>query len=113
MQDMKKVKSRPFTCDLVSTEWTIVSLFAFHILIARSAVPAPEAKRLFCQGHQASAFTAAWCSLKVDLALSNWPDDHSFIKLSLPPEAKVLPNKLTEKNTILKTPRFVDARIFN
>ena len=87
----------------MSTDWTMASLFAFHILIARSAVPAPEARRLFCQGHQARAFTAAWCSLKVDLALSRWPEVHSFIKLSFPPEARVLPNKLTQKKKFLET----------
>ena len=39
-------------------------LLQFQILTVLSAVPPPEARRPGCQGHQARAFTAAWCWLQ-------------------------------------------------
>merc|ERR1719507_904028 len=47
------------TCDLVSVLLICVPLLAFQILMHLSAVPPPVARVDDCQGHQATAFTAA------------------------------------------------------
>ena len=57
--NQRKTRQKQPTWDFVSTELTKVPLLQFQILMQRSAVPPPLAKRLACQGHQATAFTAA------------------------------------------------------
>ena len=53
--------ARRLACDLVSTVLRHAPLLVFQKRMVRSFVPPPDASRLRCHGHHASALTAAWC----------------------------------------------------
>ncbi|RNA03951.1 hypothetical protein BpHYR1_019728 [Brachionus plicatilis] len=74
--------------------------------------PPPVASRLFCQGHQAMALTAAVCSLNTCKGC----DVSIDAKLSLPPDAKCLPlllhfNPHTSCSCIFKVPTWCCATL--
>ena len=56
-------QSNEATCDFVSTELMQAPDVVFQKRIFRSAVPPPDASKLACHGHQASALTAPSCKL--------------------------------------------------
>ena len=53
------------TCELVVVVLSSWPVEAFQKRMERSAVPPPEASRLGLQGHQETAFTAAWWAFSV------------------------------------------------
>ena len=69
----------------------------FQNLIHRSAVPPPEARRLFWKGDHARAFTAAWWPSNLNKGIVASLDEvvaatsHMFNRLSLPPLASCWP----------------------
>ena len=61
----------------------------FQNLIFLSAVPPPVAKVRGCQGQNATAFMAAWWSLKECTGVDVFRSSQILTKLSLAPVAKV------------------------
>ncbi len=82
----------------VSTELSSAPVWVFQVLMQRSAVPPPVASVLRSKGHHASAFTAAWCSVRVKrgAAVEKRPEPTEASQrqqvLSFDPEARVLPS---------------------
>lgn len=81
------------TCAMTSIDFKHTPELAFQKRSVWSTVPPPVQSRLGFQGHQASAFTAAWCSRKV--ACGTAPDScdvadagQMATQLSLAPEAR-------------------------
>lgn len=79
--------TREQTYELVSW-WEIYSpRSVFQNLMVLSLVPPPEARRLFCLGHQARALTAALCWVKVNLGFDYPFKSQMHRLLSFPPLA--------------------------
>merc|ERR1719335_2140399 len=63
----------------------------FQKRMLRSAIPPPVARRLRCQGHHASAFTAEQCSVRTCFGVFVMPSQTATV-LSLLPDAKCDPS---------------------
>ena len=85
------------TWEFVSMLFVQYPICVFQNLIHRSAVPPPEARRLFWKGDHARAFTAAWWPSNLNKGIVASLDEvvaatsHMFNRLSLPPLASCWP----------------------